>query len=839
LGLAAAAVVAAAFGPQAGCSSSPEAASVSQGGEVGTLGMSLQLPGNENLGSVQWIISGPTGAVVQTGAVPVQGSASVAFTVANLPAGPSYKITLSGTTVDGLVTCSGSASFTVLPRVTSAVTLLLRCNAPTSEAGSVAVSAPLYACATINALSEVPSETTVGNSVSFQASANGPNTGDITYTWSAPSGTFSYPAGPNTTFTCTTSGTVPVTLTVADGPVPEGGACDPTLSTQTVPVVCDSGCPAIASLDSGVAQGYVGDSITLTAAGIGTSPASLGYTWSVSSGNDGGTVGVLGQPQDEAAGPTDANSFLCTAPGTATVTVVVDDGQAADAGTACPASAATASTTITCLAYPAGQVNSAWVELGPGGAPVARAITAATSCPNIVVNGVSQAMTLRIAAGTEPLRSTTSASLGAQYSKPSAFPVNTCEYYFAAGSTSANATASVAGFKLPLPPPSPTRVIVLGDTGCRMKAAIPASGSQFQGCNDPSINGYPFQTLATLAASFQPDVVLHVGDYQYRENECPPNQANCAGSPWGYGWDTWRADFFQPAAALLGAAPWIVTRGNHEQCTRAGQGWFRFLDPNPYSEQRSCNSAANDAVLQPNGTLIGGAYSAPYNVPLGTASQVLVFDSNNVGSSAVTPGGSSNFIEYQTEIEAAGAFASAASASNPNVFNIWSNHHPILGFAPNAGAAPSPGNADLLSVMAATYPNTYFPPNVNLVLHGHTHIFEAIDLVPTNSDAGAAAYPATVVTGNAGTLLDIALPDPFSQSVHPDLAGNVTVNTIIDSAGFGFLFMQYNAGPNTWTITEYRIDGTVRSVCTASVNGQMTCAVNGTQLSAGQSEYVQ
>jgi hypothetical protein len=50
-------------------------------------------------------------------------------------------------------------------------------------------------------------------------------------------------------------------------------------------------------------------------------------------------------------------------------------------------------------------------------------------------------------------------------------------------------------------------------------------------------------------------------------------------SPWGYGWDTWKADFFDPAQALLKAAPWVMVRGNHETCTRAGQGWWRFLDP--------------------------------------------------------------------------------------------------------------------------------------------------------------------------------------------------------------------------------------------------------------------
>jgi hypothetical protein len=60
--------------------------------------------------------------------------------------------------------------------------------------------------------------------------------------------------------------------------------------------------------------------------------------------------------------------------------------------------------------------------------------------------------------------------------------------------------------------------------------------------------------LATNAASgakLSPDLVLHIGDYHYRENACPPDIAGCKDSPWGYGWDTWQADLFRPAAPLL------------------------------------------------------------------------------------------------------------------------------------------------------------------------------------------------------------------------------------------------------------------------------------------------
>ena len=112
---------------------------------------------------------------------------------------------------------------------------------------------------------------------------------------------------------------------------------------------------------------------------------------------------------------------------------------------------------------------------------------------------------------------------------------------------------------------------MIGDTGCRLK------GKEIQACNDPT--AYPFAKTAQLAAAWKPDLVLHVGDYHYRENECPASAPGCEGSPWGYGWDAWSADFFSPGAPLLNAAPMVMVRGNHENCFRAGQGWMRFLDP--------------------------------------------------------------------------------------------------------------------------------------------------------------------------------------------------------------------------------------------------------------------
>jgi hypothetical protein len=581
-----------------------------------------------------------------------------------------------------------------------------------------------------------------------------------------------------------------------------------------------SNCGTWTGLSTAGSEAYVGETMVLTATATGPLPNSLGYTWTMSNPigvfgaiqADGG-VGTTGQ--DEAVGPADPMSFMCTSPGTTTITLVVDDGPTP--GT-CPVSLSTLTTTLTCDPYPAGQVESAWVELGSGNAVIARALTAAAPsdggtnpCPTITLNGgAPQQMSLRAPATLSlPLRSTIVTP-----NKPSFFPVSSCELALPAGTTS----AVVAGQSLPLPKASPQRIVVLGDTGCRLEV-----GNGFQNCNDPT--QYPFATIAALAAAQNPDLVLHVGDYQYRESECPAGMSSangCGGSPWGYGWDTWEADFFEPGAPLLAAAPWIMVRGNHESCNRAGQGWFRFLDTNPFDPvTKNCNSAANDTIAA------GGNYNAPYLVAINAATQLIVFDSSN-GPKTLPATSSVAYTTYQSELQAAGALVATPPAGV--TFNWWANHHPILGYAtatpPALPTTPVPG---LTPIFGAVFPNTYFPPSVNLTLHGHTHDFQAIDFAQGTA-AGGATYsnPAVLVSGNAGDLLDVALPWPINGAA-PGVAvaseGDAGAGSAMaNSAGFGYMVLQYQSASGTWLATEYRVDNSVRDTCTIQASGQMTCA---------------
>lgn len=448
-------------------------------------------------------------------------------------------------------------------------------------------------------------------------------------------------------------------------------------------------------------------------------------------------------------------------------------------------------------------IQSAWVVLGEDNQAIARAITSYSaplpasgsadpnaSCPLLTVDGKASRMTLRVAAGTVPLRTTASAPAD---SKPSSFPVNVCEAKLPAGA----ATASVAGQKLPLPKAEPQRILVLADTGCRLKKADNA----YQPCSDGT--AWPFAALATTAAGFNPDLVLHIGDYHYRENACPDDIAGCKGSPWGYGWDTWQADLFKPAAPLLAKAPWIMVRGNHEECARAGQGWYRFLDTRPYASATSCDNPADDNTAN---------YSEPYAVTLGSESQVIVFDTAKVGKAALKTT-DAQFQVYRKQLQSVAAMAGKTGMST----TIFTNHHPILAFAPVAGANPAPGNLAMQSVMTDLNGTAYYPTGVQVALHGHVHDFQAINFAST--------HPATIVSGNGGDNLDVALPDPLPAGILP--APGTTLDKITHHSSFGFMLMERRASPaKGWLFKSYTVAGKLLTTCTQT-GSSLACDKSG------------
>lgn len=115
------------------------------------------------------------------------------------------------------------------------------------------------------------------------------------------------------------------------------------------------------------------------------------------------------------------------------------------------------------------------------------------------------------------------------------------------------------------------RVVIMGDTGCRLK------GTYMQKCEDE--NEWPFSRIIRSVEKEDPDLVIHVGDYHYREACTDPVKCAPYKDTLGYGYKPWEADFFAPAAPMLRTKPFIFARGNHEDCHRAHEGFRKTLSP--------------------------------------------------------------------------------------------------------------------------------------------------------------------------------------------------------------------------------------------------------------------
>lgn len=443
-----------------------------------------------------------------------------------------------------------------------------------------------------------------------------------------------------------------------------------------------------------------------------------------------------------------------------------------------------------CASAPAARAPELFslVLLGEDGAAVARVLTDAPACPVIVIDGRPVPMRVRAGAATAAPR-----RAGA---RAAAFPVLACEAPLPAGT----ASATLGGAALALPRAELRRIVVIGDTGCRLAA----KDLRYQNCNDP--DAFPFATIAAAAAAWKPELVVHVGDYHYREDPCPAGQAGCAGSPWGYGWDTWRADLFVPGRALMAAAPWVVARGNHELCSRAGQGWWRLLDPRPYLATRDCNDAALDD---------GANHSDPYAVPLGGQAQLIVFDSANTAYQGLASGDPrrARFADTWHKIDA---------LTQRAAYNIGVNHHALLGVLayPDASGQVTLVTADrgLLDAFGAVSP-TLAPPRMDLMLSGHAHLWEQISF--------QRRHPSQFIAGFSGTASDlVALPSDIvpGTAVQPGAPIAAFSSWVGD---FGFMTFE-RSGPAAWEVGVWDRHGKLRNTC--KVNGrQSRCALTRVQ----------
>jgi hypothetical protein len=377
----------------------------------------------------------------------------------------------------------------------------------------------------------------------------------------------------------------------------------------------------------------------------------------------------------------------------------------------------------------------AWLQFGPDGVLMARAMSTAT-CPDLDIDGHLVAMQPRVKADPD-------------------FPVVACEANVPFGTI----TASINDVALPVPSGPVERIAVIGDTGCRLNDWE----KKFQNCNDPA--EWPFAQVATSVAAWQPDLIIHVGDYLYRESPCPADMHGCAGSPSGDNWDTWNADFVTPAGPLFGTAPLVLMRGNHETCDRTPDGWFRFFDPRTY--QTACQTYTNPYIMPLNGVTLAA------------------LDSAEASDTKATPGETK---EYEREFGLIADTAPVGSwlVTHRPVWSVFSIEHQA---AEGENAVYQSAIGDKLSA------------NLALIVSGHVHIAEALSFNESSN------LPPQLISGNSGTALDIM---PSGTPTGTELDDPELEEAEILSS-FGFLTIE--SGADGWVATQRDASGNAKVTC--------------------------
>jgi hypothetical protein len=382
----------------------------------------------------------------------------------------------------------------------------------------------------------------------------------------------------------------------------------------------------------------------------------------------------------------------------------------------------------------AADLPAPWVELASDGGLDVRAVVApGMPCPEVKVDGTT-------------LAAISPGGVDANY------PLQVC----IAHTSIAARRITVDGLSVPTLPSDIKRIVVVGDTGCRLK------GDFVQDCNDPV--KWPFAQVARLAAARHPDLVIHVGDYHYRETPCPQSRPGCAGSPHGDNWAVWQKDFFDPAAPLLAAAPWVLVRGNHELCNRGGHGWFRLLDPHPHADQ--CVDTTPPYAL---------------NLP---PLHLLIFDSSDAHDTSVD---AAKVAVYRGQFQ-------ALLANVPR--HAWLlTHRPVWALAQGPGVKPG----DTLNATEQAAIRGLVPANLDMVMSGHVHDFTSYDFGP--------GRPAQLVVGEGGDA-----NDAISQLARPGVPiDGLKIRRVLALPDYGYFVLQRaNQG---WTGTVYGITDQALARC--------------------------
>lgn len=425
---------------------------------------------------------------------------------------------------------------------------------------------------------------------------------------------------------------------------------------------------------------------------------------------------------------------------------------------------------------------------------VARAIVpAGTACPSVSATVKGKATSI-------PMKPRTpGASTGSAFSA-----VVVCDAAMPKGASA----ASILGSAIPAAMPKAAQSIAyLADTGCRIKLTV-------QNCASPT--GWPLATNASLIAQNSADLIIHGGDYIYREKACPAaDAARCGGSPapnkgmpFLDNAALWFADVFDPIAPMLSTAPIVAVRGNHEACDVAGNGFFLFMDPRP-STVAACAPKGKKVPVY-----LADSWAANVSLAGGRSVRLAIVDSTNGWDQVISPYMPTQRTAYQQAASLVKGASDAWLVVHRPLFGITSSQYNKQGdhlWVPWVSADQAAGAQGLLGAYS-------------MIISGHEHLSQAVQVPqqPPQFVAGGGATSLNPKTGYATPkygALAYANGKPMDTSITP----YKKPSSVWTDVAFAIVLATPGSAKGAWNVTYTAPDGSTVESCGVAKR-KVTCS---------------
>ncbi len=395
----------------------------------------------------------------------------------------------------------------------------------------------------------------------------------------------------------------------------------------------------------------------------------------------------------------------------------------------------------------------------PSGLLARAVIASGAGCPALTGRTAGgQSFALRMQLRPKP------ALAGAAYSA-----VEVCERGIPTGTVSAMVGSRVIPASLPS---RIERIALSGDSGCRI------SSWEVQDCSNTS--AWPLARISRNMAKDNPDVIINLGDYFYREAVCPAtDQGLCASNPPPPGnlpvtgsAMGWIADALIPMQPVFDAAPILMVRGNHESCARGGIGFFLFFSPQRSTALQCAPEMVDGAVVVPSND-ISPTWNATWLVGDSDAT-AHTLDLEIIDSAY----GQDGTVDAYAATQRSSYVAAASHVAKSRPDEAWLlTHRPIFGMISTqfTDGGPVWTSADQAAASQGLL------GGFSLVLSSHIHVAQAVNIP---------GQPAQIVLGNGATELDPTTG--YDTPTYGPLSN-------VDGSALSPLATPYPAPTSTWT----------------------------------------